>query len=206
LEPNVNVYSRGDLPADPSDRGDAEKLRWEAAWDAAKRGALDEIPADIRLRQYSVIRRIERDYMPPMERLGGPCGLWIYGRSGTGKTRSVSDQYPGHYPKPCNAWWDGYQRESIVVLDDIDKFHVALGGKLKHWADSYPFIGENKGGSIKIRPRLFIVTSQYTIADIWEDLETREALLRRFVMVEKRMNEDIDLNEDHIRELRVLGN
>jgi len=190
-EPNVNVYTRGDLPMDAADRGAVERTRWESAWDAAKRGDLEAIPADIRMRQYSTIRRIERDYMPAVIALTSPCGIWVFGVAGSGKTRAVSEAYPGSYPKPRNQWWDGYQREPIVVLDDVDKFDVRLGGHLKHWADCYPFIGEVKGGSIKIRPNKLVVTSQYRIEEIWEDKETREALLRRFVVIEKLLGQNI---------------
>lgn len=201
--PNENVYSRGELPADAADRGAVEKLRWEHAWDAAKRGAVEEIPADIRIRQYSAIRRIERDYMPVVDRLPGPCGLWIYGESGTGKTQSAKDAYPDAYPKPCNIWWDGYQREETIILDDLDKYHVKLGGVLKHWLERYPFISENKGGSIKIRPKRFIVTSQYKIQHIWQDRETCEAIMRRCVIIEKFKDIPIDISWENIESMRL---
>lgn len=186
-----NIYTRGTLPSDPADRGNAERARYEAAWNAAKLGRLEDIPADIRIRHYASIRRIERDYMAPVERLVGPCGLWIHGLSGSGKSRSVLDRFPDLYPKPRNTWWDGYQREPVVLLDDVDKFDVRLGGHLKHWADAYPFIAEIKGGSQKIRPSKLIVTSQYKIEDIWSDPETLDALRRRFVVVEKILGQNI---------------
>jgi len=184
-------YSRGVLPTDPADRGAAEKERWSLAWDLAKRGDIENIDPDIRLRQYSTIRRVERDYMSDMERLAGPCGTWIWGPAGCGKTKAVLDQIPDAYPKPRNTWWDGYQRQDVVLVDDVDRFDVGLGGKFKHWADAYPFIGEIKGGSQKIRPKRLIVTSQYRIEDIWEDEATREALLRRFVVVRKYLGQNI---------------
>jgi len=189
--PNGVVYNRGDIPADPADRGAAEKARWEDSWSLAKRGLIEDIPADIRVRNYSTLLRIGRDYMPAMERLDGPCGLWIWGASGSGKTRSVLDQIPDAFPKPRNQWWDGYQQEDVVLVDDVDKFNVGLGGQFKHWADAYPFIGEVKGTSKKIRPKRLIVTSQYTIEEIWEDEETRVALLRRFVVVKKELGQNI---------------
>lgn len=185
------VYERGDLPADPADRGDAESERWQAAWDSAISGRFLDIPADIRVRQYSSLRRIERDYMPAVPRLTGPCGIWIHGIAGCGKTRSVLDQFPDAFPKPRTKWWDGYQGEDVVYLDDLDKFDVRLGGSLKLWSDAYPFIGESKGHSAKIRPKSFIVTSQYTIEGIWSDQETQAALLRRFVVIEKVIGQNI---------------
>jgi len=186
-------YARGIRPVGPEEKGEKEKRRWEEAWEFAKAGRIEEIPADIRVRQYGVLRRIERDYMPPVERLPGPCGLWIWGAAGSGKTRSVLDTYPDAYPKPRSQWWDGYQGQPIVYVDDIDIYDVKLGGSLKLWADAYPFIGEIKGGSQKIRPTRLIVTSQYRIEEIWTDRETREALLRRFVVVKKILGEEINL-------------
>jgi hypothetical protein len=190
-EPNAVFIERGDIPLSSADKGELERARYDRAWSLAKAGDIETVDADIRVRLYSSLRRIERDYMPAVERLEGVCGLWVYGRSGCGKTRAVLDAYPECYPKPRNQWWDGYQREPVVLLDDVDKFDVRLGGQLKHWADAAPFIGEVKGGSVKIRPSKLIVTSQYKIEDIWEDAETREALLRRFQVVEKITGQDI---------------
>lgn len=189
-EPNAVVYTRGDIPVDDAGRGDLERDRWTAARNAAQLGNLEDIPSDIFLRYYGNIRRIERDYMPRIKALGYPCGTWIYGRAGTGKSLSVATEFPNHYPKPRTQWWDGYQLEPVVCCDDVGKYDVRLGDRFKQWADCFPFIAENKGGSVIIRPKHFIVTSQYTIEDIWEDPETREALNRRFRVIEKT-EEDI---------------
>lgn len=189
--PNDVVYTRGDLPVCSQEKGVLEKVRWESALQSAKSGKIEEIPADILIRYYSSIRRIGADFMPIVPRLDGPCGVWIYGIAGSGKTRSVLDRFPEAYPKPRTRWWDGYQGEDIVYMDDVDVFDVALGGSIKLWSDAYPFIGEVKGGSCKIRPKKFIVTSQYQIGEIWKDEETRQALLRRFIVVEKFINQNI---------------
>ena len=188
-----DYVERGDLPSDPAEQGDNERQRWDLAWDSAKAGAIEEIPPDIRIRCYSTLKRIGMDYMPRIDPLPDVCGIWLFGQSGAGKTRAATSRYPEAFPKPRNNWWDGYQEEEVVIVDDVDKFDVALGGKLKHWADFAPFIAEVKGGSRKIRPRLVIVTSQYTIGDIWQDRETVEALGRRFRLVEKRLGEDVVL-------------
>jgi len=180
-----DFIERGDPPKDDDDRGTDEINRYARSWDLAKLGKIEDIPADIRLRLYPTIKRIERDYMPRVEPLPDICGLWIYGESGTGKTRNVLSIYPGIFPKPRNIWWDGYQGEPEVLIDDFDKFDIKLGGQLKHWADFAPFIGQTKGSSIKIRPGKLIITSQYRIEEIWDDKETRDALKRRFVVLEK---------------------
>lgn len=176
----------GDPPSDPVHRGLAEIDRWNLTWDLAKQGRIEEIPADIRIRSYTTLRRIERDYMRAVTNLESCCGIWIFGLSGSGKTRNVLATYPTCFPKPRNLWWDGYQGEEIVLLDDVDKYDVKLGGQLKHWADFCPFIAQIKGSSQKIRPKKIIITSQYLITEIWDDEETRVALLRRFTVMEKK--------------------
>jgi len=193
LVANERVYERGRLPISNAEKGAMERARYESAWDLAKVGDVESIDADIRLRLYTTLKRIQRDFMPTVPRLEAPCGVWIWGASGAGKSRLVLDTFPDLYPKPRNSWWDGYQGEDIVLVDDVDKFDVALGGKLKHWADCYPFIGEAKGSSVKIRPQKLFVTSQYKIEEIWNDRETLEALERRFVILEKIINVPLDL-------------
>lgn len=184
-------YERGDVPTPSNRNGEVERSRWEDAWAAAKAGRIEDVPADIRVRYYSALRKIERDYMPRVDNLQSVCGLWIWGESGAGKSYAVHQQVPELFVKPRNIWWDGYQNEANVLVDDIDIFDVKLGGLLKHWADAYAFVGECKGGSKRIRPKRVIVTSQYKIEEIWKDKETQDALLRRFTVVNKIREQNI---------------
>jgi len=188
-----DFFENGDCPAEPSDGGRMEIARWDSAWALAVRGVVEEIDSDIRLRYYTTLKKIGTDYMPIMCALESVCGVWIHGSSGSGKTRAVLASFPDAYIKPRNNWWDGYQSEPVVLLDDVDKFDRVLGGKLKHWADFCPFIAEIKGGSRRIRPAKLIVTSQYRMEDIWDDVETLEALRRRFTVIEKTPGQDIIL-------------
>lgn len=187
-----DFYEFGDLPAELADAGAREKERWSHALQAAKDGKVEEIPADIVLRHYGAIKRIGTDFGTSPLPLSSTCGIWIWGPAGCGKTRAVFEAYPEAYPKGLNKWWCGYRGEATVLLDDIDvSVEKWIARFLKLWSDRYPFIGESKGGSVKIRPAKFIVTSQYKIEDIFNDKETREALLRRFIVIEKKSNQNI---------------
>ncbi|QCX35033.1 replication-associated protein [Blackfly DNA Virus 7] len=187
------VHTSGVCPADSAVGGRMESARWDSTWALAISGAIEEIDSDIRLRYYSTIKKIGVDYMPAVDALTDVCGYWIYGESGAGKTRAVLSSFPQAFIKPRSIWWCGYQDEPIVLLDDVDKFDRALGGKLKHWADYCPFIAEIKGLSRRIRPERLIVTSQYKIEEIWDDSETLVALQRRFKVIHKIKGQDIIL-------------
>ncbi len=83
----------------------------------------------------------------------------MYGPSGSGKSRTMRDKYPDSYKKLPNKWWDGYQGQEHVLLEDLDPSHGVLGYHLKIWADRYHAPGETKGGLVALTHTHFIVTS-----------------------------------------------
>ena len=84
----------------------------------------------------------------------GVRGLWIYGPPGTGKSR-YARTFGNIYLKSQNKWWDGYDNQEVIVLDDIDTGGVALGHLLKIWTDRYACAGETKGGTINLRHKFY---------------------------------------------------
>jgi len=183
----------GRRPIDPKAKGKLEKERWDSVWEHAVAGDIESIPTDVRVRYYGALRRIERDYMVKPGDLDAPCGTWIHGKSGVGKSFSVRALFPDLYSKNSSKWWDGYQKEDTVLFDDLGTDQVGwISRFLKIWPDQYPFIADIKGGSVCIRPRRFIVTSQFTIRELFTDQTTIDALERRFVVIE-RLNREEEL-------------
>lgn len=51
---------------------------------------------------------------------------------------------------------------------------------MKAWCDHYKFPAESKGQVIVIRPKKIIVTSNWSIEDIYPEPQNHEPLKRRF--------------------------
>lgn len=191
----------GTLPEQPQTKGSkaggkATKDKWRFISDSAKKGDLHLIDAEHPkqfVNSYRNLVAIRKDFTVRLPDLPSVCGIWYYGKPGVGKTRLCSLKYPNAYLKRMNKWFDGYNNEKYVVLDDLGLDHKFMGYELKKLADRYCYMVEVKNASMYIRPEKCIVTSQYRIEDVWaDDDETKSALLRRFVQVEIKQG-DIEL-------------
>ncbi len=72
------------------------------------------------------------------------------------------------------------------MLDDHDN-PTGLGHNLKIWADRYGCTGESKGGTIPLLHRDIVITSNYSIRELYKDQgeEMIKALERRFKVIHK---------------------
>ena len=105
---------------------------------------------------------------------GGVRGLWFFGQPNTGKShraREISlrefNQTP--FSKDTSKWWDGYDGEKVVIIDDIDPTFATVPGmtnRLKLWTDRYAVRGEIKGGTIPLAHVLRLLTSNPRPEDI----------------------------------------
>ncbi|MDY6497995.1 hypothetical protein [Clostridioides difficile] len=176
-----DIVERGTPPKTSKDKGDDERTRWAAAFQAAKEGRVDDVPDDIRLRYYTTIKKIAGDFqVAPAGLEGELVNEWLYGPAGSGKSTKAQAENPGAYLKAVNKWWDGYVDQATVIVEDMDPFHKSLALEFKLWGQHQPFPAETKGSQICIRPKKVVVTSNYSIDEIWDDATTREAMHRRY--------------------------
>lgn len=174
----------------PMESGEQTRADWEQVRDLARQGRFNEIPAKYDVcftRNLRFLHTEARDALDAEE----PCGIFIWGHSGAGKSydaRSLVDHDRKKiYLKGWNRWWDNYRGEDLVILEDADPEKVkGLDQDLKIWADRYAFMPEIKNGSAgMIRPKWIVVTSQYHMKELFKDQETLWALRRRFIQKRK---------------------
>lgn len=65
----------------------------------------------------------------------------------------------GLYFKQNNKWWDGYNHQRAVLLDELDlNMNTWIMCKLKQWCDKIPLYLEIKGGTCPALYTNFTVT------------------------------------------------
>lgn len=178
----VDVNTRFELGRLPLQRN--KEKDWEQIKASAKRGALDEIPADVYVRSYKTLKAIEKDHMKPKAMVRTVKVYW--GPTGVGKSRRAwYEAGMAAYPKgPTSIYWDGYQNHDNVVIDEyrggINISHVL------RWFDRYPVCVECKHGACILSARNVWVTSNIAPSEWYPDQDdlTTQALLRRLDIVE----------------------
>lgn len=182
-----DTWSSGERPMSEVEKGkaggDAQVERWDVARSQASKGLFSEIESELYIKYQAAFHRIHSLALEtaPLVATDVLNNFWFWGKSGSGKSREARRRWPDAYLKAKNKWWSGYMFQEVAIMDDIDPSHaVWIGSFLKEWSDHYPFQAEVKGSSMVIRPKIFVVTSQYRIEDIFTDPETIAALQRRF--------------------------
>jgi len=121
-----------------------------------------------------------RDYEPQV--------IWLWGKTGTGKTRTAVSLLPDAYFKSNGGgkWWPNYDGEEDVIIDDLRSatypFLELLG-----MTDRYPYTIEDKGTIRQFKARRIIITCPRCPGEEykWETMEDIGQLTRRIALIEE---------------------
>lgn len=106
---------------------------------------------------------------------------WLWGKTGTGKSKWAFENFPNAYVKdPETTWWDGYDGDEDVIIDDYKPVSGGMGiTYLLRLFDRYPLPIQVKGGYKQSIIKNIVVTSNFHPDEWWENDKQRDALLRR---------------------------
>lgn len=112
-----------------------------------------------------------------------------WGETGTGKTRSAIEEFPDAFIVTAGItglWWDGYDGEECVVIDEFRGNNCPLS-MLLTILDGYATQVSIRGGSRILNAKTIIITSNIAPENWYEgaDDESRKALLRRIDTTKK---------------------
>lgn len=188
-----DYVERGDRPMTQKEKGKVSQELYREMLDLAEQGKWQEMkemnPGMLsrHLPTYQRWNRLVREeaQMDSMETLDFH---WFVGPTGSGKSRTAREENPGAYLKACNKWWCGYKGQDVVIIDEWQPEHECLAHHLKRWCDHHPFSAEMKGGTMVIRPKKIIVTSNYELDECFTRVGDLDPLKRRFFV--RRFNFD----------------
>ena len=173
--------------------GQTNKQRWDEARKLANQQKLNEIEADIAIKCRFQLKDIAREALSTDRELYEPQNLWIYGKSGVGKSFLAQDfaEYLGEpfYIKNKDNYWEGYKGQAVVIVEDFGKNEdFSLQLLIKTWTGTSGFMCELNGGSSKIRPYHIVVVSSFSLEDCFtEDSNLCEVVSKAFFQFEMKI-------------------
>lgn len=105
------------------------------------------------------------------------------GGTGCGKTRKAVEENPDYFilnQSPTGCWWDGYNGESCVIIDEFRGWMPYA--QLLRITDGYPTTVPVKGGTIPLMAKKIVITSNVEPESWYKvdaQMETLEPLYRR---------------------------
>jgi len=168
---------------------ESNQERWDETLALARAGRVEETQARMQVCYLRNLKEIAFSAMAQKEDLKFHDNYWIVGKPGVGKSRlarhmaEVDFEGRFYYKDALNKWFDGYNGEMFILVDDLELDAKYQGHLLKTLADLYPCRVEIKGASAYVRPKVVCVTSNYTIEEIFQEELLVQALKRRFKVV-----------------------
>lgn len=115
-----------------------------------------------------------------------PKVFWRWGLAGTGKTRFPVEKHPSHYIKDNTIWWDRYDQQEAIIIDDFDNtipYRVLL-----RLIDRYEYLGQTKGSYVHINSPYIYITCEHPPEFYWQGNELAQVMRRLESVTEIKMD------------------
>lgn len=179
----TDIYTRG-TPKEQGKRTDLEALGERILGGDSLEAIAQDAPG-----KYIVYGRgmVNLRNMTFKHRTTRPCVIWLYGGTGVGKT-FMATRHKTFYIKDDSNWWDGYEQQEAIIIDDFDPKRWNFRTLLR-LLDCYPFTGEVKGGTVKINSPYIYITCDTRPELCWQKPE-------HIMQVDRRIFKLIHLDEN----------
>jgi len=171
--------------SNPGKRNDLEAVR-----DILKTGGERDVVAQATSFQSVKYAQV---YLKVMEKKRNfkPLVIWLYGKAGTGKTRTAHfDAFRRGYFEDIHLqcgqgkWWEGYDGHKVVIMDDVRSDFCSYN-RMLNLLDRYECRLENKGGSRQMLARVIYITAPVHPEELWATTEEKAQLLRRIDVIQE---------------------
>lgn len=190
-------YESGVRPMTKEEQGRKGKEFWDHQLHLSKTGRIDMCDSEVQIKYGGRLDKIwAKEQSKYRLRDVETKHIWLWGETGSGKSRPVRERYPLLFDKGFDKWWDHYNGEEVVLIEEVHPSH----GKdmvtfFKRWMDRYSFKAEGKGvGAVAIRPKLVVLTSNYRLDNVWVDDRELRPLRRRLEEIEVIEGQDPNIN------------
>lgn len=174
IEQNIAYCSKeGDYSQYGSIPSQGKRIDLEAVVELVRAGKrAQDVAVECPMQFIKFHRGIERligMHMPP--RSEKTLVSWYWGSTGTGKSKeafALGAAAATMYTKdPINKWWDGYEQQEVVIVDDYRRDFSTFAQLLRLF-DGYPMSVEVKGGTVQFNSKHIIITSPKDPSATWE--------------------------------------
>lgn len=113
----------------------------------------------------------------PYERTNAPTVIWLWGSTGTGKSRLAHKLSSDPYVHSGTTFWNGYDGQTDVIFDDFDLEMFGYRNLLRI-LDRYKYMVNVKGSYVPFRAKQIIITCEFPPASLWNG-NTFDQVMRR---------------------------
>jgi len=168
----------------PIKRNDATD--WAKVKACAKGGKIDDVPDDIYIKHYNVLKKIALDHLEFEDVEKTVHCYW--GVSGSGKSHRAREEAGKNvYIKdPCTKWWCGYrpaEHDSVLIEEFTGTINIS---HMLRWLDKWGSAVETKLGGLPFKAPKIWITSNVNPLLWYPDAndQQRAALMRRMKVTE----------------------